>query len=144
MLRAFLLTLAAWAFAATAAAGPLSGLWTGNYVCAQGQTGLTLRIGDIAGERPGAIEATFSFYALATNPGVPSGDYSMRGWFDENTGRVQLIGVAWGVRPENYEMVNLFGALSANGREMSGDVEFPNWPEGCTTFYLTRDPALVS
>ena len=107
------------------------GTWRGSYFgCGQGTTGLRLVI-----KRNGAIgsklSATFNFYALASNPGVPSGSYAMKGyWFP---GGIALDGTRWIKQPSGYGFVNLVGRPPVKGaRTFKGVVP------GCTTFSLKR------
>ena len=52
------------------------GAWKGAYGCAQGVTGLTLTIEP---EVDGVVSATYEFYAVPENPGVPNGSFRMNG-----------------------------------------------------------------
>lgn len=88
--------------------GSAVGVWRGSYTCAQGLTGLTLTLR--AGASSGALEGSFSFYALPQNPNVPSGEYLMRG--TQTGSHVQLSGEQWITRPESYMMVGLTGDVS--------------------------------
>ena len=53
-------------------ASTLTGTWNGTYMCVQGETGLRLTIN---AKSDGKLTATFSFYSVPSNPGVPSGDF---------------------------------------------------------------------
>ena len=83
----------------------LAGTWTGVYDCSQGPTGLEL---DLTGDTDGGLKATFRFFAVASNPGVPSGTYRMVGAHYAD-GRLALIGDRWEERPPDYTMVDLEG-----------------------------------
>ena len=74
--------------------------WKGEYFgCGQGTTGLRLVI-KRNGTSGNKLKATFNFYAVASNPGVPSGSYAMRGyWFP---GGVELTGTRWINQPSGY------------------------------------------
>lgn len=108
--------------------------WEGAYDCGQGFTGLSMTIEAIDGGEPGAVTATFDFYAAPQNPGVPSGSYLMEGEYAD--GRLGLEGVEWVERPDGYEMVgiesdpevllrpNVFGGRVTNS--------------SCTAFILQR------
>lgn len=121
--------------AAPAAPAAIAGTWTGSYVCLQGRTGMTLTV-----EEPeaGRVRATFHFYADPSNPGVPTGCFSQTGRFDPATRNLRLAGGRWIVRPRDYEMVGLSGALDRAGAVLSGRI---TQAEGCTTFRLERRPA---
>jgi hypothetical protein len=113
--------------APAASSSAVTGTWVGSYECVQGKTGLRLTI-----SRAGAnlLDATFAFYALPSNPGVPSGSYKMTG---EYTGSdVQLTQDYWIKQPSGYAMVNLDGEV--RGGTFSGSVPYA----GCGTFSLTK------
>lgn len=137
------------AFAATllfvaatpARAGDLAGVWTGSYVCAQGETGVQLTIRDV-GSR---LWAVFAFSALPENPDVPSGAFEMTGCLLQ--GRTVILNAGrWLDRPGDYEVVHLRGAKrTENGIDIiEGRVLFDAAPGACTTFRVERRPAYVS
>jgi hypothetical protein len=105
--------------------------WKGEYFgCGQGTTGLRLVI-----KRNGAtgskLKATFNFYAVASNPGVPSGSYAMSGyWFP---GGVVLTGTRWINQPSGYGFVGLVGPSPLKSAKT-----FKGVVPGCTTFSLKR------
>lgn len=103
------------------------GTWTGTYSCSQGETGLRLTIA-AAGS---GITATFAFSALAANPDVPSGRFTMRGSFDD--GVVVLTHDRWVVRPPGYSMVDLVSDTVSTS-SMHGAVR----GGGCDTFAVHR------
>jgi len=106
----------------------LTGSWVGSYTCAQGLTGLRL---DIQAAPGGSATATFNFYALPSNPSVPTGKYTMTGTYSA-TG-IKLTPSHWVVQPSGYEMVGLDGGpLTHNGNTLSGAVV------SCTTFSVTK------
>jgi hypothetical protein len=105
----------------------ISGTWEGSYVCRQGKTGLRLTA---SGVNAGRLTATFEFYALPENPGVPSGSFTMRG---SHTGqKAALNGARWVKRPIGYVMVGLNGSVS--GDHFAGSVR----GSGCGTFSLDK------
>jgi eukaryotic-like serine/threonine-protein kinase len=108
----------------------LAGTWTGTYVCSQGETGLRLAIQEAS---DGALTATFHFFAVPANPGVPSGSFTMTGT-DSHAG-MRLVYGHWIKRPAGYEMVDLSAPPPSNGGDrLSGTVTL----SGCTTFTVTR------
>jgi eukaryotic-like serine/threonine-protein kinase len=108
----------------------LAGTWTGTYTCSQGLTGLRLVIKTTPDSR---LTATFNFYPVPANPGVPSGSYTMTG--TSSAGGVQLTHGHWIHEPSGYEMVDLSGPAPRNGGTLlSGTVT----TSGCTTFSLTK------
>ena len=50
-------------------ASTLTGTWDGTYICSQGETGLKLTVNATS---DGKLTATFNFFAVPTNPGVPT------------------------------------------------------------------------
>ncbi len=107
------------------------GVWSGTYTCAQGLTGFQLTIDSAGGDR---LDATYFFYPVIDNPQVPDGCYKMTGRWDPATGRIDLSGSDWMLRPRFYEMVDLLGEIGKTGETFDGDVAGP----GCTTFELRR------
>ena len=108
----------------------LTGRWAGSYTCAQGLTGLRL---DIQAAPAGSATATFDFYALPSNPGVPTGEFTMTGTYTA-TG-IKLSPGHWVTQPAGYEMVSLTGSpLTGNRKTLSGSVAGPP----CTTFTVTK------
>ena len=108
-------------------AGALSGTWKGTYVCAQGVTGLTL----VVEAAKGTATATFSFYPVAVNPGVPHGSFAMTGTYTSRS--LDLVPDHWIKRPAGYVMIDL-PAQFAPGR-LHGQ-----WPLGhpCQDFTLAK------
>jgi pimeloyl-ACP methyl ester carboxylesterase len=106
----------------------LTGTWEGTYVCAQGETGLRLVIHAAAG---GTLTATFNFFPVASNPGVPSGSYTMTGTYSA-TG-VQLTQNQWINQPDGYEMVDISADPPSQGGVLHGSITTCG-----TTFTLTR------
>ncbi len=110
----------------------IAGTWTGTYVCAQGNTAVSLTItpeGD--GPRVGAL---FHFEAVPDNPDVPTGCYEMAGEYDALRRRLRLSPWRWLRRPPAYVMVGLDGLLSPDGSTLAGQVKGP----GCSDFLVTR------
>ena len=101
MLLGFWLSVAAYA----AKQIGLLGAWSGEYICNQGLTGMTLLITRVEPD----IRAVFAFYELAENPGVPDGCFEMAGSFDPSTGRLDFAAGRWIHRPEQYFTVDLEG-----------------------------------
>ncbi|MGE3867014.1 MAG: hypothetical protein AB7G04_08875 [Hyphomonadaceae bacterium] len=134
-MRALLWAMLAWAAADGAPAQTLSGYWAGEYICAQGITGVTL---DLREKKDGAVSAVVSFYAHPENAGVPSGCFTVAGAHDAGRRTMTLKQRQWIVRPDNYYMIDFDGALDAAGETYSGAVRFPVAPGLCTTFTMRR------
>ena len=84
----------------------------------------------------GTLTATFNFYALPGNPGVPSGSFTMTGTY--SAAGVDLTQDQWISQPAGYEMVNLSsGPPAPNGTVLAGSITTP----GCSTFTVTRGSA---
>lgn len=135
LLVALLLATAAHATEPAVPGEEVVGRWQGTYLCTQGWTGLdlTIRIGEP--QAPGKeLEATFAFYEIARNPGVPSGRFRMRGHFDPDDGHVDFEQDHWLERPARYVMVNLHGKLDPAKETLAGRVSGP----GCGDFELRR------
>ena len=108
----------------------LSGTWTGTYYCSQGKTGLRLAM---QASSAGRINATFNFYAVPSNPGVPSGSYAMTGSYSAKG--VVLTPDHWIREPSGYEMVGLNGRFApGNQNALEGQVT----TAGCGTFSVTK------
>jgi tetratricopeptide (TPR) repeat protein len=109
----------------------IQGIWKGNYVCAQGLTGLTLLI---EGDEPSQLTARFMFYAVPENPGVPSGELGMIGKFDPSVRRLDLRPEKWIRRPSGYATVGLSGTIDPKAQTFTGRLPVT----GCQTFELSR------
>ena len=111
-------------------ASTLTGTWTGTYNCNQGETGLRLVIN---ANSDGKLTATFSFFAVPSNPGVPSGEFSMTGSFTAKG--ENFTQQHWIRQSAGYEMINLSAGPPANGGTvLNGNVSFA----GCTTFSVKK------
>jgi hypothetical protein len=113
------------------------GTWKGTYTCAQGLTGLTLDIIQAQGN-DGSLHADFDFYAVAANPGVPSGSGTQHGTY--LAGHLTLTWQAFTTQPAGYVGVDLNGSLGGSGatQTLSGTVTGVSGGSACTTFALTR------
>jgi hypothetical protein len=107
------------------------GAWKGAYGCAQGVTGLTLTI-DAAGD--GQVGATYEFYAVPENPGVPSGSFRMTGTYDG--GKLALQGSEWIEQPPGYLMVDYVSNPNKgiDPHHLFGGVQ----GAGCTLFTMDK------
>jgi hypothetical protein len=128
-----LLALVALLLAGCASRAPasISGQWLGAYTCGEGLIGLTLDIGEPLGEH---VPATFSFYALPSNPGVANGRFWMGGSFTGNE-RLSLAAGGWLQQPPGYELLDLDGTFSADRRTYSGVVV---GSADCTGFFVSK------
>ena len=100
-----------------------TGKWQGTYVCSQGLTGLTLTIksGKTVDTTMHTLTATFAFHAVAANPGVPTGSYSMKGYYFP--GGIDLAPNQWISNPGGYNMVGIVAVPpAAGGKKLKGVV----------------------
>ncbi len=109
----------------------LAGTWTGTYTCSQGLTGLRLNIQVGSNNQ---LDATFNFYAVPSNPNVPTGSFAMIGSYTAQG--VVLSPDHWINEPSGYEMVGLNGGFSSgNQNVLQGQVSDVT---GCTTFLVQK------
>lgn len=108
----------------------LLGDWTGEYVCNQGVTGMTLRIDRVEPD----IRARYIFYRIDENPNLPSGCFTLRGAYDPASGALKLFQFEWIRQPEGWLMVDLDGVVDPLGPAFAGAVFGYN----CTTFTLQK------
>ena len=116
------------------------GLWRGTYKCGQGLTGLDLLIEQ---DQDGGLVAEFHFYAVPSNPGVPSGRFRMSGSVTPaSVVRLLASDDDWIDRPRGYIVVGLVGSISSDGAQLAGEVvEGDGRPSaGCSAFTLARVP----
>lgn len=115
----------------------LAGLWSGTYVCNQGNTELDLILTDLS---KGLVWGIFSFHAPPENPTVPSGQFFMAGRYDPHSGEIELVPGEWIVQPPGYSTVGLTGQVTVpagpEATEISGAVIF----DGCTAFEVRHAP----
>jgi hypothetical protein len=105
------------------------GDWVGRYTCSQGLTGLNLKVQGLG--HAGSLRATFRFYPLPRNPGVPKGEFIMTGRY-YSAARIVLRPRRWVHKPPGYEMVGLSGKLTRG--TFHGKINHP----ACTTFSLRK------
>lgn len=107
--------------ASTTVAAPPSGCgilpgssYEGQYVCAQGQTAMSLTVVDVEGAR---VQFRGDFYHAGTDT---RGAYLLRGYCNERTRRLVLIPTGWVQQPPGYIMVGMSGVVGVGGRTFSG------------------------
>lgn len=112
---------------------PFVGSWRGVYTCAQGKTGVDI---DITPPSGGTINGVIHFYALADNPGVPDGSYSVSGAAPmPGDYRLALYPETWIQKPPGYVMVGVDLEVTADALAMGGSLI---GAPGCTTVILGR------
>jgi hypothetical protein len=110
-------------------ASRFAGTWTGQYVCAQGATGLRLVLSEMPGER---VRGEFQFYPL---PGrtAPSGSFQVAGAVEGLT--MTLKAGQWISRPAGYDGVDLVARLQdGNPTRLAGHVLYA----GCDALSVQR------
>lgn len=116
------------------AKGSFTGVWQGTYTCAQGVTGLTLTFAAPAG---GEVTAEVSFYAVASNPGVPSGRFTVVGSQPAPGDRkLEMFPLGWIERPPGYAMIGFDLELSADELALRASL---NGAPDCTKALMARN-----
>ena len=118
-------------FAGPASAGPMDGVWVGEYVCGQGKTALALTIREAPG---GGAHVLFQFSGTPQNPKVPMGSFEMKAGMDAFSGGLVFSPVKWVHQPPGYTMLGLKGKLHDQNTLM-GEV---TGGAGCSTFIVRR------
>ena len=113
-----------WAEPTLAAA---DGVWTGTYLCAQGETPLELYVSTPPGSVPMAL-----FHFGDGSPALPEGCFSMTG--SASAQALVFTAHAWLLQPPGYVTVNLLGSVQQD--HYTGLVAGP----GCTSFDLAWHP----
>ncbi|WP_027441336.1 hypothetical protein [Ponticaulis koreensis] len=121
------------------------GVYSGSYICASGENGMTISFDTIedihaANMPPSAgVEARLWFYDLASNPGHPSGAFTLSGIYRYD--RLEAEPTGWLQEPETS-----WGSAGIEGefkRDRTGRMTFSGRPTGrgtsaCETFTLYR------
>jgi hypothetical protein len=128
-------SLASLAFASSCFADTITGLWRGEYTCAQGITVMALALREDA---RGNVQATMTFSQHPENPGVPTGCFTLSGRRDARAGTLALKQERWIKQPDAFwYMIDLTGNISAESGNYAGAVGF--FQDGlCTTFSVKR------
>jgi hypothetical protein len=110
---------------------PLVGIWTGEYTCQQGETGLRLTIEQTD---DASVQVLFEFFPLPENPGAKKGSYQLIGAFSGE--RLLFKQQKWIDQPTGYVMVDfeVTSPVEPDMDVMSGNVE----SEGCKGFSARR------
>ena len=108
---------------AALAAGP-DGLWTGTYVCAQGETPVELYV-----TTPPGGTTTALFHFGDGSAALPEGCFAMEA--SQTPEALVFTATGWRLRPPGYVTVNLLGSVAEG--HYTGMVAGP----GCTSFSLT-------
>jgi hypothetical protein len=109
-------------------------VYTGEYICAQGTTGLSLQI--IGGETYDGIYGIFHFRPILTNPNVPAGSFVVKGVFDEARGSIDMRPISWITRPSGYVAGGLRGTSTDGGNTFEGQITGAVYL--CSTFFIKK------
>ncbi|MDX2028917.1 MAG: hypothetical protein SFW62_09840 [Alphaproteobacteria bacterium] len=93
------------------------GEWVGNYTCAQGYTGATLRIDRLKDED---FEGVFRFYPTPKNPNVSKGSYTVYGQYDRESQRILVNPGRWLEQPKGQYNTIIVGNFNPVDRTFSG------------------------
>ena len=115
----------------------LSGTWRGTYRCSKGLIGMELIVYIVDSQ---SLRATFNFFPVASNPGVPRGSVAKKGTY--NSSSFSMQGDYWIEHPSGYFMSKETASFDSSGPEsLEGQIE------GCKNFAIkkvsaeTRPPA---
>jgi hypothetical protein len=109
----------------------LVGSWVGKYNCAQGVTGLTLTIAELAG---GGLSGIFDFYPVPGGSRFTEGSYSGTVTVSPD-GSFEFEPQGWISQPSGFTAVALSGHYVADTQRLQGQV---TGAIGCTSFDLSR------
>ncbi len=97
--------------------------YTGTYYGSQGETGLDFTIESC--DEEGHLTGYFSFYAVPSNPDVPSGEYWMEGTvkqiLTDGSIEIEVSGTEWVVQPSGYQFCNFSAVIDAQARTLISD-----------------------
>jgi hypothetical protein len=109
-------------------------VYTGEYICTQGTTGLSLQI--IGGKAYDGIYGIFHFHPILTNPNVPAGSFVVKGVFDDARGIIDMKPVSWITRPFGYVAGGLRGTSTDGGNTFEGQITGTFYL--CSTFFIKK------
>lgn len=104
-----------------------AGRWVGDYICAQGYTGVTVDIDHYHNQH---FDGVFHFYPTAKNPYIPEGIYSIYGQYDPDSERVLINPGKWVKQPNGYMNTVMIGSFDPIRRTLSVYFQGIN---GCTS-----------
>jgi hypothetical protein len=108
-------------------------VYEGQYNCAQGPTHLTIVA--FTPDYQGVQQAVFAFSPMAENPNVPVGEFILSGRVETvPNGVLDLRQSRWIRQPAGFQMVDLMGRVSSDGKSIHGRVILT----GCTDFSVKR------
>jgi hypothetical protein len=108
-------------------------VYEGQYNCSQGPTHLTIVA--FTPDNQGVQQAVFAFSPMAQNPTVPVGEFILSGRVETvPNGILDLRQSRWIRQPSGFQMVDLVGRVSSDGKSIQGRVIM----NGCTDFSVRR------
>lgn len=108
----------------------IDGVWDGQYYCLGGIRNVQLTITDSTSS---LMKATFYYYASAETPDTIPGSFNLVGFYDRNTGVVQLETSS----PEEPNITGINGVLSRTGVIFEGDITY-NWNTSCSWIKVSK------
>jgi hypothetical protein len=113
------------------ASDQLSGIWTGSYHCAQGDTAVTVVL---TVEDGGAAHGTFAFGNLPGRSNVNPGKYLIEGRYDERSDSRQMEPAGWIDQPPGYTQVGFAVTYVRRAQWLRGRIQW----NSCSTIVLQK------
>ncbi len=107
----------------------ISGHWSGEYICGQGATGITLDVSSVSK----TLAVTLKFFPIKSNPKVKKGSYTLSGVIKSNKS-FKLTPKSWIDSSSGYSMVSLSGLIDDEGKKITGNLS----SAGCSTFEMKK------
>jgi len=104
------------------------GTWAGDYSCAQGYFGATMKIDHLYHDK---FDGTFHFYPTNKNPHAPEGVYDIYGQYDRDSQRILINPGKWLEHPRDTVSTVMVGSFDAVRRTFSA---YFQGLTGCTSF----------
>jgi hypothetical protein len=112
------------------ASDQLSGIWTGSYHCAQGDTAVTVAL---TVEDGGAAHGTFAFGNLPGRSNVKPGKYLIEGRYDQRGGSLRMEPVGWIDKPPGYTQLGFALTYVGRAQWLRGRIQWE-----CSTIILQK------
>jgi hypothetical protein len=113
------------------ASDQLSGIWTGRYHCAEGDTAVTVAL---TVEDGGAAHGTFAFGNLPGRSNVQPGKYLIAGRYYQRGGSLQMEPVGWIDKPPGYTQLGFALTYVLRAQWLTGRIEW----KSCSTIILQK------
>jgi hypothetical protein len=112
------------------ASDQLSGIWTGSYHCAQGDTAVTVAL---TVEDGGAAHGMFAFGNLPGRSNVKPGKYLIEGRYYERGDSLRMEPVGWIDKPPGYTQVGFALTYVRRAQWLRGRIQWE-----CSTIILQK------